>query len=108
MAGCDSVAVLSLIVKNATSSATSVTRCSNQLPYVWNGTSYNAAGTYTYHTTNAVGCDSTATLILTVNNTSTSTTSVTRCSNQLPYVWNGYELQCRGNLRLSYAQCRRL
>ena len=54
------------------------------LPYVWNGTSYSTAGTYTYTTTNAAGCDSIATLILTVNQATSSATSVTRCSNQLP------------------------
>ncbi|MFY7886158.1 MAG: LamG-like jellyroll fold domain-containing protein, partial [Dolichospermum sp.] len=74
-------------VNNATSSTSNVTICSNQLPYSWNG-SRNAAGTYVYTTTNSVGCDSTATLNLTVNNTSTSTTNVTICSNQLPYSWN--------------------
>ena len=37
----------------------------------------------------AVGCDSTATLNLTVKNTSTSTTNATICPIQLPYVWNG-------------------
>jgi hypothetical protein len=37
------------------------------LPYTWNNTSFNAAGTYVVHLTNAVGCDSAATLNLTVN-----------------------------------------
>ncbi len=32
--------------------------------YSWNGNTYTTPGTYTYHTTNAAGCDSTATLIL--------------------------------------------
>jgi hypothetical protein len=36
------------------------------MPYVWNGTTYTIAGTYTYTTTNAKGCDSTAILNLTV------------------------------------------
>jgi gliding motility-associated-like protein len=88
-AGCDSVATLVLAINNTTTSATSVTRCSNQLPYNWNGTNYSASGTYTFTTTNAAGCDSVATLVLIVKNTSTSTTNVTRCSNQLPYNWNG-------------------
>jgi gliding motility-associated-like protein len=88
-AGCDSVATLVLTINNTTTSTTNVTRCSNQLPYLWNGTNYNAGGTYTFATTNASGCDSVATLVLTINNTTTSITSVTRCSNQLPYLWNG-------------------
>ena len=95
-AGCDSVATLILTVNNNTASTTNVTRCSNQLPYNWNGTNYNAAGTYTFNTTNAAGCDSVATLVLTINNTATSTTNVTRCSNQLPYNWNGTDYNTSG------------
>ena len=51
----------------SSSSNTSVSICANQLPYSWNGSNYQTAGTYTYTTTNAAGCDSVATLILTVN-----------------------------------------
>ena len=49
-----------------TTSSTNVSVCSNQLPYSWNSNSYNAAGTYVVHLTNAGGCDSAATLNLTV------------------------------------------
>ncbi|MBJ10297.1 MAG: hypothetical protein CMP66_02395, partial [Flavobacteriales bacterium] len=48
-----------------TTSTTDVTACDS---YVWNGTSYDATGVYTFTTTNASGCDSTATLNLTINN----------------------------------------
>ena len=68
----------------------------NQLPYVWNGTSYGAAGTYTFTTQTVAGCDSIATLVLTVSNTVTSTTTVSRCQNQLPYVWNGTSYNAAG------------
>ena len=95
-AGCDSVATLNLTVKQTTTSTTSVSRCSNQLPYLWNGTNYQATGTYSFTTTNAVGCDSVATLNFTVKQTSTSTTNVSRCSNQLPYLWNGTNYQAGG------------
>lgn len=94
--GCDSVATLVLTVKNTSSSTTSVARCSTQLPYSWNGSSYNSAGTYSWTGTNAVGCDSVATLILTVKNTSSSTTNISRCSNQLPYSWNGSNYSSAG------------
>ncbi|HRH50202.1 MAG TPA: DUF839 domain-containing protein [Panacibacter sp.] len=47
----------------ATFSSDTVTACLN---YRWNGQLYNASGIYTYNTTNAAGCDSTATLVLTV------------------------------------------
>ena len=38
-----------------------------------------ATGVYTFATTNASGCDSTATLNLTINNSTSSTTDVTAC-----------------------------
>ena len=41
---------------------------------------------YAFSTTNANGCDSIATLNLTINNSSTSTTDVTACDS---YDWNG-------------------
>ncbi|MFT3683236.1 MAG: gliding motility-associated C-terminal domain-containing protein [Ferruginibacter sp.] len=86
--GCDSVAVLNLQVNDTSKSATPVIVCSNQLPYLWNGNSYATAGTYTVVLKNNYGCDSAAVLMLTVHDTSTSTTNVTICSNQMPYVWN--------------------
>src|SRR6185436_5211865 len=88
-AGCDSVATLNLAIKVPTTSTTNVAVCSNQLPYTWNGTNYNGAGTYTFTTTNAAGCDSVATLNLAIKVPTTSTTNVSVCSNQLPYTWNG-------------------
>ena len=67
------------------------------MPYLWNGINRTAAGNYTFITTNSKGCDSVATLILAVNNTSTSTTNITICSNQLPYLWNGINRTAAGN-----------
>lgn len=95
--GCESAAGSGVAApKSTSSSTTNVTRCSNQLPYVFNGTSYNAAGTYTFTTTNAAGCDSIATLNLTVNNTTSSLNEVRVCSNSLPYVWNGTSYNASG------------
>ncbi len=48
----------------ATTSSTSITACGS---YSWNNYTYTSSGTYTYHTTNSNGCDSAATLILTIN-----------------------------------------
>jgi hypothetical protein len=94
--GCDSIATLNLTVNNTSSSTTNVSVCANDTPYTWNGNNYSTSGTYTYTTTNAVGCDSVATLNLTVVSTVTSTTNVTRCSNQLPYTWNGNNYSTSG------------
>ncbi len=51
----------------ATSSTTNTTVCST--PYSWNGQSLSSAGTYTATLVNAAGCDSIATLVLTVSST---------------------------------------
>ncbi len=52
-----------------TSSTTDLTIASTSLPYTWNGLTFNNAGTQTATLTNAAGCDSSATLNLTVTNT---------------------------------------
>ena len=46
----------------------------------------NTSSTYTFATTNASGCDSTATLNLTINNSSSSSEDVTACDR---FDWNG-------------------
>jgi hypothetical protein len=53
--------------------------------YLWNGSTYTASGTYTTTLTSINGCDSLATLNLTINETASSTEIVTACSF---YTWN--------------------
>jgi len=96
-AGCDSVATLNLTVNPVVSSSTDVTICNNLLPYSWNGNSYAAAGSYSVTLVSAAGCDSVATLNLTVNVVTYSTTDVSICANQLPYNWNGNNYNTAGN-----------
>ena len=60
---------LNLTINNSSSSEDDVTACDS---FDWNGVTYTESGTYTFATTNAVGCDSTATLNLTINNSSSS------------------------------------
>ena len=74
----------------------SVNVCNNQLPYTWNSTNYSTAGTYSKVFTNAVGCDSTAYLVLTIIDSSISNTPVTVCNNQLPYTWNSTNYSTAG------------
>lgn len=90
--GCDSTVSLHLQVNFPTESNTEVAVCSNQLPYLWNGQSYNSSGNYAVTLNNAAGCDSVARLNLTVKDTSSSFVQITICSNQLPYSWNGSQL----------------
>jgi aryl carrier-like protein len=88
-AGCDSTATLNLTIKNTTSSSSSASVCPSSLPYQWNGGSYTASGVYTFNSTNAAGCDSTATLNLTVKSNTSNSVSATVCAAALPYSWNG-------------------
>jgi len=86
--GFDSVTVSYATLSGCTptASTTTVSVPNTSLPYTWNGTSYNASGNYIVHLTNAGGCDSAATLVLTVTSTGgpvisgTSSTSTTKCN----------------------------
>ena len=53
---------------------------------MWNGQVYFDSGTYTFNTTTVDGCDSTAILNITVNNSTISFNEVTACDS---YHWNG-------------------
>ncbi|HJV78338.1 MAG TPA: gliding motility-associated C-terminal domain-containing protein, partial [Paludibacter sp.] len=94
--GCDSVATLKLIVNFPTTSSAKKTICSQDLPFVWNGLTFNEAGTKSVTLTSAVGCDSVATLELNVNPTTGSTTEYTTCPSALPFVWNGMSYNSAG------------
>ena len=66
-----------------TSSLTKHAACET---YTWNGNTYTESGKYNFTTTNKAGCDSVATLELTINKTSKSTTQHAACET---YTWNG-------------------
>jgi len=83
-AGCDSVVTLDLTINNSSSSTDTHIACDE---FMWScdGNIYtesNSTATYTY--TNAAGCDSVVTLDLTINNSSSNTTTETTCDS---YVW---------------------
>ena len=50
---------------------------------------YTSSGSYTYNTQTVDGCDSTATLNLTINNSSSSSEDVAACDS---YDWNGVNI----------------
>ncbi len=83
MAGCDSVATLHLTINNSTTGSESVTACNS---YTWsaNGNTYSTSGAYVATLTNSVGCDSIATLNLTILNSTTGTETATACDS---YTW---------------------
>ena len=86
--GCITTKTLTINVKASSASTTNVSICPSALPYTWNGFTFNAAGTQTAHFTNTKGCDSAATLNLTVNTISSSTTTESICSGT-SYTFNG-------------------
>src|SRR6202008_4289484 len=90
-----------LTVNTVVTSTTNITICPSQLPYSWNGQSYSAAGTYNVTLVSAAGCDSIATLNLTVNTVVTSTTNITICPSQLPYSWNGQSYSAAGSYNVT-------
>jgi gliding motility-associated-like protein len=95
--GCDSLAKLQLNVLTLSTSTSTVSICSNQFPYTWNGNVYTSPGNYSMQFTNSVGCDSTALLVLVAKPVSNSLSRITICSNQLPYNWNGQTISNAGN-----------
>lgn len=96
VSGCDSIATLNLAVLAPQSSNSTITICSNQLPYSWNGLVFNGAGSQTTIIQDINGCDSSATLNLLVQNTLTSTTNISICQTELPYTWNNIVLSSGG------------
>jgi len=95
--GCDSSTTLNLTVKTTSTSTNNLSICSSALPFTWNGLTFNTAGTQTKTgLTNSVGCDSSATLSLTVKPTSISTNNISICFNLLPYTWNGLTFNTGG------------
>ena len=87
--GCDSIVTMVLHVSSIFQQTEQRTVCQDELPYIWNGRTFNAAGTQSITMQTANGCDSTITMTLLVNPTKASASSATVCSDELPYLWNG-------------------
>ncbi|WP_162126239.1 beta strand repeat-containing protein [Flavobacterium phycosphaerae] len=81
--GCTATASVIVTENKTTTSSESATACDT---YTWalNGQTYTTTGDYTYVTTNEAGCVNTATLHLTINNSTSSTQTVSTCDS---YTW---------------------
>ena len=66
---CATTQTMSIIISPIITSTTSKVLCVSELPFLWNGISYNGAGMYSYYTETAGGCDSTAILNLSISPT---------------------------------------
>ena len=80
---CFDTTYLHLTINHSSSTSLTATSCDS---YTWsaNGVTYTASGTYTNTSLNASGCVNMATLNLTINHSSTTTSSVTACDS---YTW---------------------
>src|SRR5207249_2774260 len=95
--GCDTARTQNRRVNKELTKTEDITICTTQLPYTWYGQQYNAAGTYnTTVPSTTGGCDTAATLNLTVNNLLTKTDNITICTTQLPYTWYGQQYNAAG------------
>ena len=84
--GCDSIVTLHLTVNQSYAVSDSKTICESELPYPWNGVTFNAAGDTTVTLTAVNGCDSVVTMTLTLKYAETAEIAETACDS---YEWNG-------------------
>ena len=96
VSGCDSIVTMNLIVNPTFNVSESQTICQDELPYIWNGVTFTAAGTQTATLETVNGCDSVVTMTLIVNPTYNVSESQSVCQNELPYVWNNMYFHTAG------------
>ena len=87
--GCDSVVTMRLVVLHSADVQEERTICSNELPYSWNGLLFEEAGVQVASFPIPGGCDSTVTMVLTVNPSYRMDDTLVLSINDLPYEWNG-------------------
>ena len=88
VAGCDSALTVVLAVIPTVYASADSTICSSDLPLIWNGVEFTAAGTQTATLQAANGTDSVVTMTLTVNAVTGTTLNAEVIQNNLPYTLN--------------------
>ena len=73
-----------VIILPTLTSTNTISICTSQLPYTWNGLTFNAAGSQSANLIAASGCDSTASLNLLVNSYASATDVQSTCGS---YTW---------------------
>ncbi|MBP5557617.1 MAG: T9SS type A sorting domain-containing protein [Bacteroidales bacterium] len=94
--GCDSTFILHLAVHQRYNLGDYAEICENELPYTWNGVTFQSAGVETVTLPSAYGCDSVVTMRLVVLHSADVQEERTICSAELPYSWNGFEFEDAG------------
>ncbi len=98
--GCDSTVILTLTMIPVSVSVTVASICSNE-PYTFNGEEYSETGIYVTVLTNALGCDSTDVLNLTVIPASYASTEARICAGET-YEFEGDVLSESGTYTVNY------
>ena len=93
---CDSSAILCLTINMPSFSLTESILCATEAPFQWNGINIDSSGSYSATLTNDMGCDSTATIDVTIHPSLSSTTDSTVCDTELPLNWNGLAFNSAG------------
>ena len=95
--GCDSIVTLHLTINDSEIGETEFATICYGETFTWNGQTYSTEGEYNVVLTNALGCDSTATLHLTIMpEATTKTETVVVGSDELPYTWRGNTYSATG------------
>ncbi len=95
--GCDSIVTLHLTINYSEVSAPEYATICHGETYTWNGQTYSTEGEYSITLQNALGCDSVATLHLTIMPEAVTTTeTVVIGSDELPYTWRGNTYSATG------------
>ncbi|MDR1543383.1 MAG: hypothetical protein LBS50_03030 [Prevotellaceae bacterium] len=89
--GCDSIVTLNLTVNPIIEQTENLTICQNDLPFAWRDTVFQTgttSDTFIFNKKSQItGCDSTATLNLTVIPIIEQSEKLTICQNDLPFAW---------------------
>ena len=95
--GCDSIVTLHLTINNSEIGETEYATICHGETYIWNGVAYAESGEYSVTLSNTFGCDSIATLHLTIMPEAVTTTETVVVGNdELPYVWRGNTYSATG------------
>ncbi len=92
VSGCDSIVTLALTVYPSSTQSYNLRICTDDLPYTWSVTDTTfeegtTSGTYYFHYTNILGCDSNVVLNLVVNESYRFYDTLALCRNELPYYY---------------------
>ena len=99
---CDSTLTIHLLVIPGSTGHDEQTIVENDLPYTWNGVTFQSAGTQTATLTDANGCDSVVTMVLNVLPNTTIHIDTSVCENAFPLTWHDVEFIAAGTQQVVY------